>query len=216
MSCRDHLRVRDPRSAWLRRTVWPVTVLLLGLALFGCGEDAPAPSSGPIAESRGVAIAAKPKGPDLASFCEMRHGKGAGPSFSFPELAGETPKPTGGWRWVNIWATWCKPCVEELPLLGHWGERLKGEGHSVEMLFVSADRDDETIAQFREQHPGAPTSHRVVEIDALPDWLSSVGMDQGAPLPIHFLVAPDGKIRCGRAGSVKDDDYKNVLALLEE
>ena len=29
---------------------------------------------------------------------------------------------------VNLWATWCKPCIEEMDLLGRWGKSLAAEG----------------------------------------------------------------------------------------
>ena len=48
---------------------------------------------------------------------------------------------------VNLWATWCAPCVKEMPTLA----RLQGEfaGKPVKVLAVSLDKGDEDIAKAR-------------------------------------------------------------------
>ncbi len=43
-------------------------------------------------------------------------------------------------RIVNVWATWCRPCVLELPSLAAMADSLKGEG--VRVYAIAADRPD--------------------------------------------------------------------------
>ena len=38
---------------------------------------------------------------------------------------------------VNVWATWCPPCIEEMPTIQQLYERLHGRG--LEILAVSLD-----------------------------------------------------------------------------
>jgi cytochrome c biogenesis protein CcmG/thiol:disulfide interchange protein DsbE len=51
---------------------------------------------------------------------------------------------------LNFWATWCPPCVEEMPSLEQLQERYKGKG--VVVLGVSIDDDDGAYHQFLKDH----------------------------------------------------------------
>lgn len=46
---------------------------------------------------------------------------------------------------VNFWATWCAPCVKEMPTLDALQTRLGGSG--VQVLAISQDRDAEKVAK---------------------------------------------------------------------
>ncbi|MBV8477787.1 MAG: TlpA family protein disulfide reductase, partial [Acidobacteria bacterium] len=47
---------------------------------------------------------------------------------------------------LNFWATWCPPCVEEMPSLVSMAARLKGKG--VTVLGVSIDADPNAYHKF--------------------------------------------------------------------
>src|SRR5579863_5669607 len=51
---------------------------------------------------------------------------------------------------LNLWATWCAPCVEEVPSLVEMQRRLKAKG--VTVLAVSVDVDDNAYRQFVRNH----------------------------------------------------------------
>jgi len=51
---------------------------------------------------------------------------------------------------LNFWATWCAPCVEELPSLMNMQSRLKGSG--VTVLAISIDVDGDAYHRFLKQH----------------------------------------------------------------
>ncbi|HEX6820928.1 MAG TPA: TlpA disulfide reductase family protein [Candidatus Sulfotelmatobacter sp.] len=51
---------------------------------------------------------------------------------------------------VNFWATWCPPCVEELPSLMMLQERMKGRG--VVVVGVSIDVDGDAYHRFLKLH----------------------------------------------------------------
>jgi cytochrome c biogenesis protein CcmG, thiol:disulfide interchange protein DsbE len=51
---------------------------------------------------------------------------------------------------LNFWATWCPPCVEEMPSLVQMQARMKDKG--VEVLAVSLDADEAAYRKFLKDH----------------------------------------------------------------
>ena len=51
---------------------------------------------------------------------------------------------------LNFWATWCAPCVEEIPSLVEMQRRMKAKG--VTVLAVSVDVDEGAYKQFVKDH----------------------------------------------------------------
>src|SRR5262245_9509681 len=97
------------------------------------------------------------RGADAEAFCDAHFPAGKGPALQWPAIAppGKAPAATG-WRWVNVWATWCKPCIEEMPRLRGWRDKLAAAGKPFELVFVSVDEADDVIAEFRKLHPDTP------------------------------------------------------------
>ena len=72
------------------------------------------------------------------------------PDFAFPDLNGQEVSLSdhrGKVVFVNVWATWCPPCISEMPSMQKLYDRLKGE--SFEILAVSIDfAGREAVAPF--------------------------------------------------------------------
>jgi cytochrome c biogenesis protein CcmG, thiol:disulfide interchange protein DsbE len=51
---------------------------------------------------------------------------------------------------LNFWATWCAPCIEEMPSLVQMQERMKSKG--VTVLAVSVDADENSYRRFLRDH----------------------------------------------------------------
>ena len=72
------------------------------------------------------------------------------PNFTFPDLNGQQVSLSdhrGKVVIVNIWATWCAPCGQEMPSMQKLYERFKGE--NLEILAVSIDSTGrEAVAPF--------------------------------------------------------------------
>jgi thiol-disulfide isomerase/thioredoxin len=213
----------------------------LGLAA-GCGDgasggagDGPGGSASTNASTppRVDSITAAPSTtPDkvLERFCDARppaDGSGAKP-FALPDLSTAMPAPAtaggagaaagaatgGGWRWLNIWATWCKPCVEEIPMIGRWRERLGGEGVHFDLQLLSIDESAAAVDAWRKDHPETPPTLLIRDPAGLGKFVETLGLDAGAPIPIHVFVSPAGKVRCVRTGGLRETDYATVKTLL--
>lgn len=150
-------------------------------------------------------------------FCDVVAEGDKARAFRYPKLARAAPPAVAGrWRWVNVWATWCVPCVEEIPMLVEWQAQMEKSGPRVDLVLLSLDTDDAAVDRFREQHPLAPPSLRIDDPQRAEAWVVSLGLDKGATLPIHVLVDPQGGIRCARTGGVGRADAAVVQRILAE
>ncbi|HEY0419607.1 MAG TPA: TlpA disulfide reductase family protein [Acetobacteraceae bacterium] len=95
---------------------------------------------------------------------------------------------------VNLWATWCAPCVAEMPALQALARIVAAEG--ILVLPVSSDRGGaEVVRQFYAAH----------DITALPVWLDpkgEAGRAWGARgLPTTLLIDRQGRERARLEGA---------------
>lgn len=130
---------------------------------------------------------------------------------------GEENEPAVGWTWVNLWATWCTPCVEEMGLLSRWRDALDREGTPVNFRLLSIDGSEkakELEAWRRRTLPGSIQWLRSEE-DFGP-FLDGLGVERNAAIPIHVLVDAAKNVRCVRVGAVHEQDYGAIRALLGE
>jgi thiol-disulfide isomerase/thioredoxin len=188
------------------------SVLLLTAA---CSDDAaPAPAA---SSSRVNAVMANEHQRPLDAFCDVyAHADQARPMSTPPlseghSLAAATP---GRWRWINVWATWCRPCVEEFARIAGFRDRLAAEGSPADLQFLSVDQAQSDVDQFVVAHAEARGSARLSDAGAIPALLAALGLDPGASIPIHVFVDPANKIRCVRVGAVDEDDFDLVKRVL--
>ncbi len=107
-------------------------------------------------------------------------------------------------RLLNIWASWCLPCIAEAPHL----ERLEEAG--VEIIGVSIRDRPEAVASFLNQH-GNPYTR----IGA--DDISALMLDIGASgVPETYVIDAEGNIRYQHIGDIRTDTVPLLLEILEE
>jgi thiol-disulfide isomerase/thioredoxin len=88
---------------------------------------------------------------------------------------------------VHFWATWCPPCVEELPGLLEYARSVKGDP-AVEILAVSVDTDWKTVDAFLEKNKamGLP-----VALDPQSATAKAFGTEK---FPETWLLDPQGNV----------------------
>lgn len=135
--------------------------------------------------------------------------------FVWPELDGDKPTSGGEWTWVNAWATWCKPCIAEMPMLVEWEQKLQGEVGEGGLRFLSLDAGAAEVAKFAAAHPDLPLGPRIADAETMEPWLAQNGVDgAGAVLPIHFLLDEKQEIACVYMSAISESDYGTVKAIL--
>ena len=117
----------------------------------------------------------------------------------FANLQGET-QGLSQWRGkrllINFWATWCPPCVRELPLLSEFSTRF-GE-HGVRVLGLAIDKN-EAVQKFLARQP----LHFPVLLasEGGLGFTRSLGNTQGS-LPFSILLNAEGSVRQSKIGEL--------------
>jgi thiol-disulfide isomerase/thioredoxin len=90
---------------------------------------------------------------------------------------------------VDFWATWCPPCVEEIPVLTKAYEKYHERG--LEILSLSFDRSPEQIKSFRAKKFPMPWLHGYVE-RGFGSYIAEAFHVEN--IPRQVLIGPDGRI----------------------
>lgn len=111
------------------------------------------------------------------------------PEFSLPRLGDGAPVSLRDLRGrvvlLNFWATWCKPCEDEMPAMESLYRALQGDGF--ELLAVSVDAGDDEVEAFRGRLGLA------FPILRDPDRRVATRY-QSLRFPESFLIGPDGVV----------------------
>ncbi len=109
---------------------------------------------------------------------------------------------------INLWATWCAPCVVEMPLLDTLAGEMEGE---LRVLTISQDvRGADVVVPFFEQRD---FQHLEQWLD--PDTDLGVSFAEGGLLPMTILFGADGKEILRVAGDYEWDSEEAIAQLRE-
>ncbi len=176
----------------------PALLALAALAVTGCAGAASEPGSvacggvdGDVVVSR-EPLATLTSGQPLpsAELAELH----SGACTTLQDLVG-TPMV------VNVWATWCAFCVEEMPDLQAASERLEGK-----VQFVGLNRED-NAAQARALARETGVEYLLLE-DPKGDYFFSL---KARAMPTTVLVDANGVIQYRHAGSLTEDQLLDLV-----
>ena len=151
--------------------------LCLALVAAACGDDA---------GSNDAEATLSPEAPAFAAATLD------GDSVSLAELRGETVL-------LNVWATWCAPCREEIPELQALHETFGPRGLRVIGVTVDSRSAAEDVRRFMDQFG------MTYEIWWDPDQ-TAVSAFGAMGVPLTVLIGPDGRIRWRHLGAVPPGD----------
>lgn len=123
--------------------------------------------------------------------------------------------PSGRPLVVNHWATWCEPCIDELPRLVR---ASAGLGGAIDFIGVSWDLFDHPgvakkvaakVASFAESSGVGFAS--VLFTGTPAELFSACGLDVEL-VPQTLVLAPDGRVTWHKKGMLTDDDVFPLIA----
>ncbi len=107
---------------------------------------------------------------------------------------------------MNIWATWCPPCLAEMPLIQDLYEELKSK--NIAFVMISTDDSAETARAYFEKKNFTLPAYMLA--GPLPELYSS------QVLPTTYVISPDGKLVIRHVGmaNYNSDSFRTFLLSL--
>lgn len=116
--------------------------------------------------------------------------------FVFKDMQGQSQRLSdyrGKWVLVNFWATWCSPCLEEIPDLVALHEAHKNT--DLVVIGVALDSDKDSVVEFvAKKHVSYPIVYG--------DYTMASQVGEVEALPTSFLYDPAGKLVSYQEGVV--------------
>jgi thiol-disulfide isomerase/thioredoxin len=105
----------------------------------------------------------------------------------------------GRWVLLNFWATWCPPCVEEMPYLSHVARE-----RAIEVLGVNYDETRDRAARFVDEN-NIPFPVLVQPDDATLLFYDTSG------IPRTYVIDPEGNVAVQVIGAIRPDAFEAML-----
>lgn len=118
--------------------------------------------------------------------------------FTLPDMDGRNHSLSdyrGQWVLVNYWATWCPPCLEELPELEVFHNNAEGKAVVLGVNTETIDR--KALRAFVEDQF---LSYPILRAPAQPRRDQVIGPIEG--LPTSYLVTPEGEVVARQVGAI--------------
>ena len=186
-----------------------IALCLLAALLAACqrpADDAAAPSPSSDAARTQAPAADIAKAPETPVPADAAAGKNSSPTLRTTTVDGkpyDLAEHRGNWVVVNFWATWCAPCLEEMPELS----ALDAMRQHVEVVGLAyEDIDPKDLRAFLEKHPVVYPVAIVDVYNPPPDFATPRG------LPMTYLIAPDGTVARQFLGPVSAKDIEGAIA----
>lgn len=183
-------------------SILPALCLTGLLTLAGCsGETGPAPTPTPAAPNSSptqqVTYEPLSVGDEAPDFTVTLTG---GEELTLSDLRGQVVV-------INFWATWCGPCVGELPELAELAEAYADKG--VYLLAVNCGESEEKVKDFIETQELTLNVGLDTEMAVLEKYPSN-----GIPYTVY--VDPEGVVAYIQPGVYREDNYGHLTQALDE
>ena len=114
-------------------------------------------------------------------------------------------------RLINVWATWCAPCIEELPEFVTINRMYRKR--KFEMITISLDDPNErdaVLKRLREKH--VSSTNYIYDSDNRDQLAEALDKQWPGPVPYTILVAPGGKVLYRKHDTIDPLELKKIIA----
>lgn len=113
-------------------------------------------------------------------------------------------------RLINVWATWCGPCVTEFSSFIEMNRMYRGR--DFEFISISADNPEnkEKVLKFLQKKQASATNY-LFSVDDKYKLIEAIDPKWQGALPYTVLVEPGGKIVYARQGIINPSEMKKMI-----
>ena len=144
-------------------------------------------------------------------------------------VAALVKNPTKKLRLINVWATWCSPCVDEFPDIAKMSRRFKRRDFEVITLSLDRTPDEAKALHFLEKQQagmsaelrdslrseGRTTNNYLYSEASSEQLIQALDPQWPGPIPHTVLIAPGGKILWSHNGVVDSEELvRHIMDVL--
>lgn len=111
---------------------------------------------------------------------------------------------------VNLWATWCGPCVAELPELVEINRMYRGRGFKLVTISLDEPEQREAALAMLKKSRVAATNY-LSRLDSKDKLAEALDKDWPGPVPYTMIVAPGGKVLYRKSGAIDPLEVKRAI-----
>lgn len=131
--------------------------------------------------------------------------------ISYDEFEKITEQQSEKIKIYNFWATWCAPCVKEMPVF----EKVVNADKDLDLYFISLDdgRKPGRVTDFIKKRGIKAPVYLLDDVD-FNSWIDKVSMEWSGAIPATLFVSPDGS-RSFHEGEVDETQLNELISHLK-
>ncbi|MBN8575857.1 MAG: redoxin domain-containing protein [Cytophagales bacterium] len=172
-------------------------------------------SNKPVSVDKTKTFGCSIKWPDKRAYAESAAGEWAKEKVDLLPLAREAVtdllrNPTTDYLLINIWATWCGPCVVEFPHFVDMNRMYRNR--DFELITISMDEPDRKEAALKFLTRKQASMKNYIYTGDKYKFIEAIDKKWEGALPYTLLIAPGGKVLYARQGIIDPLALKKLIA----
>lgn len=112
---------------------------------------------------------------------------------------------------VNFWATWCAPCVEELPHFVKLAKELDPDKIAFVGMSLDFPKDLEAKVNPFLVEKGIPYPNFLLEVDDPDPFIEAISKNWNGNIPATFVYDPSGKVVAEVLQQVEEEELREFV-----